>query len=125
MLVRIAKAIGRWVLVRYLEYGRTKLVHYMEGRIDVFEARFKRARSRARRRWLAFRINRWKLAVKWLKTEGKRLAKKSVERLRKKLEEEGCALVGDLESFARFQRGRVRRAQRRAKRKTRRMRRKK
>jgi hypothetical protein len=120
MLIRIAKAIGRWILVRYLEYGRTKLVHYMEGRIDVFRARLRRARSKVRKAWLSGRINRWMQAVRWLRTEGKRLAKRAVEKLKQKLEDDKCALVGEVESFSRFQRARARRVARRARRKRRR-----
>lgn len=116
-LVAIARAIGRWVIMRLGEYGRTKLVHYMEARIDVFYDRIKRARSKAGRRWLTGRINRWNKAITWLKTKAKALTKKLAELADGYLKDKGYALSAKGE---RYVARKVRKAKRQAKRQLRR-----
>lgn len=117
VLREIATLIGRWVLVRFGDYGRVKLIHYMEGRVDVFKARRKRVKSAVRKRFLAGRIRRWNRAIKWLKTEGKKLTKKLVNRMNEELQAQGKKMVGEGERFARRK---VRKAKRKARRAVRR-----
>lgn len=126
-LLHYARQLGRWLLVRYLDYGRQKLVHYMEGRVDVFRARLERARSDRRKRWLRGRIRRWTKVTLWLQNEGARLTQKLVREMAEQFRAAGGPEVAPLETFAGWTKAQVRRGKRRteraAKRETRRKRR--
>lgn len=65
-LIRIARAIGRWILRRIIAKGIDRLVGYMDGKIDDFERRLGRAKTERRTRWLTGRIRRWTNALAWL-----------------------------------------------------------
>jgi hypothetical protein len=99
-IVAIARAIGRWVIMRLGEYGRVKLVHYMEGRIDVFQDRLERARSNRRRRWLTGRINRWLKAIAWLRSHAKKLTKKLAKLADGYLKDKGYELSARGEKYS-------------------------
>lgn len=68
-LLRIARAIGRWILEHAARYGGLALMHYMQGRVDVFKRRRAKATTDRRREWLTGRISRWNAGIRWLKSK--------------------------------------------------------
>lgn len=66
-LLRIARAIGRWVLEHLVHRGVVMLLGYMTGKIDDFRRRLGRARNPSVARWLRGRIRRWQRAVRVLR----------------------------------------------------------
>ncbi len=77
------RSVGRWILKRLSSKGVMKLIGYMDGKIDEFIERRKRARAPRRKRWLAGRIKRWSAALKWLEANAARLTGKAVEAIDK------------------------------------------
>ena len=66
-LLELARNIGRWVVKKIARRAVLWLVHYMQGRVEVFMERHRRARSERRKRWLKGRISRWLRAIDWLR----------------------------------------------------------
>ncbi len=73
-LIRIARAIGRWVLRMAAKHGGSALLGYMVGKVDDFRRRLDRSKADRRREWLRGRIARWTAAIRWLRANGSRLA---------------------------------------------------
>lgn len=73
-LIRIARAIGRWVLRTAAKRGGVILAGYMLGKVDDFRRRLARARTDRRKAWLTGRIARWSAAIRWLQANGSKLA---------------------------------------------------
>ena len=81
--------IGQWLMQFLWSRGRTKLIGYMEGRVDVFLRRIRRLKRRNnppawRIRWLNSRVMRWRAAIRWL-------ASKAADAIKEKV---GDALLG-------------------------------
>jgi hypothetical protein len=72
-LIELAIQIGRWILEHAAKKGLARLIGYMDGKVDEFGRRLKRARTARRKRWLSGRIERWTAAVKWMIANGPRL----------------------------------------------------
>lgn len=75
-LVRILRAIGRWVLGQVREHGAQVVGHYMIARIGVFKdsrARAIKMGWKRRARWLQGRISRWLQAGQWLVKNAKKI----------------------------------------------------
>lgn len=80
-LIQIAIEIGRWAVEKLAHRTAQWLIHYMEGRVEVFETRMARARRRGnvrREAWLAGRISRWERAIRWLRNHIAALGKSAV-----------------------------------------------
>jgi len=80
-LLEIARAIGRWAIEKLAYRTAQWLIHYMEGRVEVFLERRRRAMRRgndSRVEWLDGRIKRWGAAIRWLRSHVQSLAKASV-----------------------------------------------
>lgn len=77
-LIRIAAAIGRWLLDLAARRGAAFLRAYIEERIGVFRARLGRAQTNRRRLWLQSRIRRWSAAARWLKAKAGDLDDKAI-----------------------------------------------
>ena len=73
-LLRIARAIGRWVLRMAAKHGGSLLLGYMVGKVDDFRRRRERAKTPRRIEWLSGRISRWSSAIRWLRAHGSDLA---------------------------------------------------
>lgn len=81
-ILKILKAIGRWVLDDLVSYGVDALIGYMRVRIGVFGKRRARAKRDRRKRWLAGRIKRWTTAMRWLEKRRDALTRKTVRLVR-------------------------------------------
>lgn len=103
-LVRIMRVLGRWVLRDLEQYGVARLIGYMEIRVGVFRERLKRARSKARQRWLVGRIQRWRSAIRWLQQHSPRISRKVARAVEQWLEENGERIADRVvhESFVRW-----------------------
>lgn len=66
-LIRIARAIGRWVIEHFAEKGLAMLIGYMDGKVGDFRRRLARAKRERRKAWLRGRIRRWTAAIAWLR----------------------------------------------------------
>lgn len=78
-LIRIARALGRWILRRLILRGVDLVLGYIDGKIEDFKRRRRRARSDRRRRWLAGRVRRWRAAFRWLAGQRRRITRRLVE----------------------------------------------
>lgn len=77
---RILGRLGRWVIALVARKGVQGVATYLEMRTEVFASRRRKARAKLRRRWLAGRIQRWRAAARWLRSEeGGRFRGKVVE----------------------------------------------
>lgn len=75
-LFRIVSRVGRWLIRRLVKYGHTKVLAFIELRIDTFRDRLDRARSKRRKRRLRARI-RWRVRLlAWLESNRKSHSKK-------------------------------------------------
>jgi len=77
-LIRIARAIGRWILRRIIARGVDRLIGYMDGKIDDFRRRRARVKAERRHVWLAGRIRRWTTALRWLERRRAEIGEKLV-----------------------------------------------
>lgn len=77
-LIEIARSIGRWVVEKLSYRAAQWVIHYMEGRVEVFQQRFARARTKHRQSWLRGRISRWMAAIVWLRSHVAALSKAAV-----------------------------------------------
>lgn len=82
-LIRIARAIGRWILDVAARRGGRWLAEYIDERVLVFRKRLARARTEHRAAWLRGRISRWQAAAKWLRANAATVDDKVVELARK------------------------------------------
>jgi hypothetical protein len=73
-LIKMARAIGRWILEFAAKHGGAALAGYMLGKVGDFKRRRARARTDRRRAWLDGRIRRWTAALAWLKQHGSKVA---------------------------------------------------
>lgn len=78
-LIRIARALGRWILRRLIRRGIDLVLGYLDGKIEDFQRRKGRARSDLRRRWLAGRVRRWRNVFRWLASQRRRITRRLVE----------------------------------------------
>lgn len=65
-LIRIAAAIGRWILDLAARRGGKWLGEYIDERVKVFRKRLAKAKAQWRIEFLKGRIARWTSAAKWL-----------------------------------------------------------
>ena len=78
-LFRVVSRVGRWLIKRLVKYGHTKVLAFIELRIETFRGRLGRARTKRRKRRLRMRI-RWRVGLlKWLE-ENRRSHTKTVLR---------------------------------------------
>lgn len=114
-LIRIARAIGRWILRRLIRKGIDLVVGYMDGKIDDFQRRKGRARTQRRVRWLAGRIRRWKAALRWLIRQRRSITRRIVELVDREVGHAIPMAANDerYERWARRQRGSSREARKR------------
>ena len=101
-LIRIATAIGRWILGVAVRRGALFLRDYMDERVVVFRSRLGRSRTKRRRLWLTGRIRRWAAAVRWLSAEAAQLgrcAQSEFDALRR--DHKGLPLTASCERLAR------------------------
>lgn len=95
LVATVAKA-GRWLIRRLVKWGIRKLIGFVEARIDTFEYRLGRARSKRRKRWLRWKIAwRVKLLV-WLKKRRCRLTKRASRTLEKQWDKLGERVPWDV-----------------------------
>jgi hypothetical protein len=78
-LIDLAVQLGRWILERLAKRGFSKLIGYMDGKIDDFARRLARARTNRRKRWLRGRIDRWTRAMAWLEANSSKAAKRTID----------------------------------------------
>lgn len=95
-------SIGRWLLRVAVRHGRDGLAVYMECRVEVFDERLKRAKSKQRRRWLRGRIRRWSIVIAWLHgREAENFTEKVIDLAHERAKREIPA-IGPDESFGRW-----------------------
>lgn len=80
---KLLKQIGRWLIRVMARRGLRNLLGYMACRVDVYEARLGRARTKRRKRWLTGRIRRWNAAMAWLKKHSPRIRVETVRAFEK------------------------------------------
>lgn len=73
-LIAIARRIGRWIVQRLAKTAITKLIGYMEGKIEDFGRRLARAKTEHRKVWMRGRIKRWSIAAAWLTSKSAAIA---------------------------------------------------
>jgi hypothetical protein len=78
-LIRIARAIGRWIVEHLLEHGREMLIGYMVGKVGDFRRRLARAKRPRRKTWLTGRIRRWNAAIAWLRKNAAEVTRDAVK----------------------------------------------
>lgn len=81
ILVEIARRIGRWFVKKLTRWALTKLLHYAEGRVELFQERLARAKKKGWKRnaaWQRFRIGNWLYAIATLKKHRARLEESAV-----------------------------------------------
>lgn len=77
-IIRIATAIGRWVVEHIAARGIELLLGYMDGKIMDFKRRRDRPLvAKWRVKFLNGRIARWTAAVKWLRANSRSLTQKA------------------------------------------------
>ncbi len=99
-LIRFARAIGRWLLKFAAEHGATWLAGYMVGRIGDFGRRLARAKTRRRKAWLRGRIDRWQVALAWLKEHGSEAARDVIDEADRMAESWALPMVAATERAA-------------------------
>lgn len=102
-LIRIARALGRWILRQLIRRGIELVLGYMDGKIDDFKRRRARARCEHRRRWLAGRIRRWSAAFRWLDRQRRKITRRIVEAADREVGSR-LALVANDERYHRWRR---------------------
>lgn len=93
-LISLAKRIGLWLVRRFAKWVATRVLTYMQGRIDDWNERKVKPKGR---------IRRWTAAVKWLKAhlpDVRKVAVKEVESLADRLEKRGYQEVAAAEREA-------------------------
>lgn len=78
-LTRAAAWAGRWFVRRLIRWRYAKLVLFIECRIDTFTDRIGRARSKARKRWLRWRIRWRRRLLAFLKRNRRKLTDHAVK----------------------------------------------
>lgn len=97
-ILRIARAIGRWVLERLVARGLEILLGYMAGKVDDFCLRLSRTKSPQRRAWLRGRIRRWRKAIEVLLEFRRQLPGREKDLLRE-AERQAVPIVAPGEKF--------------------------
>jgi hypothetical protein len=64
-LLKLARALGKWIIEHLVSHGITNLIGYVNGKIGDFLRRKKK--TELGRRLLRGRIRRWSLVLGWLK----------------------------------------------------------
>lgn len=86
--IRIAfellKMVGRWVLRRVSERGRTRILEYMREKIDTFSAKaeaFAKEGKTLRAGWYRFRMRNWTKVAQWLEKHWGRITRAGAKRI--------------------------------------------
>lgn len=103
-LIRIATALGRWILRRVSRRGIERVLGYMDGKIEDFKRRLRRARADWRIRWLRGRIKRWQLAMRWLERRRRQITKTIVDAVDREMSKR-LAMVAPGERFDQWCKG--------------------
>lgn len=102
-LINIARRIGRWIVQRLAKTAITKLIGYMEGKIEDFGRRLSKARTDNRKSWLRGRIKRWQAAVAWLTSHSSSIAlctAKQLSEIDSTIKAKGIPVVAECERLA-------------------------
>jgi len=77
-LLRIARAIGRWILDVAARRGGKWLADYIDERVVVFRKRLAAVKAEWRIEFLRGRIKRWQAAARWLRKNAGGLDDKAI-----------------------------------------------
>ncbi len=77
----LLRRAGRWLIKRLVRWGLPKLIHFIECRIDTFQDRLGRARTKRRKAWLRWRISWRRKVLRWLREHQRQLTVKAIRAL--------------------------------------------
>ena len=97
-LFRMVKKVGRWLIRRLVKFGHTKVMAFVELRIEQVTRRGKRARTKWRKRVNRARI-RWRVELlAWLKANRRKHNKAVLMQVERAVDEVGRRIPWDHQS---------------------------
>ena len=94
-LVAMVRSAGRWLIKRLVRHGHTKVLAFIELRIETFRDRLERARKKHRKRRLRRRIA-WRVRLlSWLRVHEKTHTKTVLKLVDRQVDELGRKVPWD------------------------------